>query len=507
VVTSKAGVPLGNICIGAYTPNEAGYLFGVFGDSYNGQTGHGAYQIINLAPGQYQLVFFSCGSGPGWASQWYRTAPDLASAGLLDVPAATTLTGVNAAMTRGGAISGTVRAPAGQQFSFTCIIATSLSSGASESTEADSFPAGLPVRYAIGGLAPGLYRVEFYDCGGNSAATQWYSDKAGPAAANPVTVRARHVTAHIDAVLARPSPSAGAGSISGRVTSRATGKPVAGICVAAFSQAVYQSARSDAHGDYTITHLASGSYRLYFSGCHGYRYAAEVLPAKVRVHAPHAVRGVNIAVAQAGSISGAVAAGSPTTTPRPGVCVTVFPMTVSALPGYAVTGRGGTYAIRGLAPGRYQVYFDPVGCTYGAMPFAPQWYSGQASRSTATPVTVTAGGKTAGINGTLARDGTITGAVTGPAPAFAPLTGICLQATPAHPLARAGRPVYTVSQSGRYALTELPPGRYLVSFTSGCGAGGYAAQWWQDATSRAAATAVTVSPGSVTKGIDAAMHS
>jgi hypothetical protein len=176
-------------------------------------------------------------------------------------------------------------------------------------------------------------------------------------------------------------------------------------------------------------------------------------------------------------------------------------------PSYAVTGRGGTYAIRGLAPGRYQVYFDPVGCIYGALPFAPQWYSGQPSRSTATPVTVTAGSKTVGINARLARDGTIAGTVTGSAPARPPLTGICEQATPADAPARAGSPVYAVSQSGSYALARLPPGRYLVRFTSGCGASRYAAQWWQNASSRATAKAVTVAPGSVTNGIDATMHS
>lgn len=426
VVTSKAGVPLGRVCIGAYTPNEAGYLFGVFGDFYNGQTRHGTYQISNLAPGQYQLVFFSCGSGPGWASQWYRTAAALGDAGLLDVPAATTVTGINATLTRGGAISGTVRSPPGQPYSFTCIVATNLGTGASESTEADSFPSGLAVGYAIGGLAPGRYRVEFYDCGGG-APTQWYARKSRPAAADPVTVRAGHVTGHIDAVLAKP----GAGSISGRVTSRATGKPVAGICVTALSPAVYQAGRSDAHGHYTIRHLSTGRYQLYFASCRGDRYAAQARQGKVRIRAPHAVRGANLAVELAGTISGAVTGGSPSPSARPGICVTALPLARSGQPGYAVTGRGGDYAIRGLVPGRYHVHFDPVGCIYGAMPFAPQWYSGQASQSTAAPVTVTAGADTAGIDETLARDGTIAGTITGPAPGSAPLTGICVQATPA----------------------------------------------------------------------------
>jgi len=161
----------------------------------------------------------------------------------------------------------------------------------------------------------------------------------------------------------------------------------------------------------------------------------------------------------------------------------------------------------GLAPGQYQVHFDPVGCYYGALPFAPQWYSGQAFRSTAAPVTVTAGADTTGINATLARDGTIAGTITGPAPASAPLTGVCVQATPKDAPPGAGRAVYSVSQSGSYTLTRLPPGQYLVSFRSGCGTSGYAAQWWQDASSRATATVITVAPGSVIDGIDAAMHS
>ena len=173
--------------------------------------------------------------------------------------------------------------------------------------------------------------------------------------------------------------------------------------------------------------------------------------------------------------------------------------------GYAVTGRGGAYAIGALVPGRYQVYFDSVGCIYGAMPFASQWYRGQASQAAANPVSVKAGADTPGIDATLARDGTIAGTVTGPAPASAPLTGICVQATPAGALARALRPVYTVSRSGRYALAGLPAGKYVVKFTSG--ATGYAARWWQNANSRAAAVPVTVADGSVTNGIDATMHS
>jgi hypothetical protein len=159
---------------------------------------------------------------------------------------------------------------------------------------------------------------------------------------------------------------------------------VSGICVTASSPAVFQSGRSDARGDYTIRHLASGGYQLSISSCRGDRFAAQARQGKVRVHAPQVVHGLNFAAVLAGSISGAVAVDSPTPARRPGICVTAVPLVESGQPGYAVTGRGGAYAIRGMFPGRYQVHFDPVGCIYGAMPFAPHWYSGHAYRATAT---------------------------------------------------------------------------------------------------------------------------
>src|SRR5262249_42973852 len=294
----------------------------------------------------------------------------------------------------------------------------------------------------------------FEDCGGGSP-TQWYSLKSRPGAADPVTVRASHVTKNINAVLVRP----GAGSISGRVASRATGMPVSGICVTAFSSAVFRRDRTDARGHYTIRHLSTGSYQLYFASCRGDRYAAQIRSGRVRVHSPRAVRGANFAVQLAGTISGAATVGSPSPGPRPGVCVTALPLARSGQPGYAVTRRDGAYAVRGLVPGRYQVHFDPVGCVYGAFPFAPQWYGGT-SRSSATPVTVTAGAATSGIDVMLARDGTITGTIVGPAPANAPLTGICVRATRTGALARARNHIYTVSQSGSYKLTGLPAGQY-----------------------------------------------
>jgi hypothetical protein len=507
-VTSRAGAPLRGICVGVFTPGEA-LFFGAGFEFYNVQTRRdGAYLIQNLAPGQYQAVFFSCGNGPGWSMQWYRSRTSQGGAGLIDLPSATTVTGIDAALARGGAIAGTVRTPSGSAFSFICITATNLRSGASAGSEADSFPSGFTVPYSIVGLAPGKYSVEFQDCGGNGYVTQWYRGKPSAARANPVTVAAGHATKGISARLTRPAkPIGGGGSISGQVTDQATGRPVPGICITAGGGAAVATrfGRTNSRGDYTVGHLASGRYALYFSSCSGSRYATQRRPGRVRVRSPHAVRGVNFAVSLAGSISGTVLGGQPTPVPLRGVCVTALPLDGGVTVGFGVTGQGGRYVFRGLAPGTYQVSFDDMSCSDDSEPFADQWYNGQTSQAAATPVTVSAGQATTGIGATLLHDGTISGTVT-IAATSAPLAGICVEAAPL--AGNASPPVYTVSvsSSGSYSLTGLPPGKYLVIFSSGCGATGYARQYWQDATSSATATMITVAPGSLTPSIDAAMH-
>jgi hypothetical protein len=142
---------------------------------------------------------------------------------------------------------------------------------------------------------------------------------------------------------------------------------------------------------------------------------------------------------------------------------------------------------------------DPS-CTSGPAGLAEQWYDGAISRAAATTVAVTAGHVHENVNAALGTDGTITGSVTGTA--NAPLTGICVSAIPT---ARYLSPVYATSSGGTYTLSGLAPGRYRLEFQSGCGATGWAAQWWKDAGSRKTATVLSVVPGSVLNGINAAM--
>jgi len=200
-------------------------------------------------------------------------------------------------------------------------------------------------------------------------------------------------------------------------------------------------------------------------------------------------------------ISGTVFSGSPAPLSESGVCVDVVPVPGGPLFGGALTGRGGRYAIGNLAAGTYKVLFGGRTCPGGAEDFVPQWYHGKHTRASATTIVLRQGQVRAGVDATLARDGTISGTVTGPAPGSAALAGICVIA---RPLNKAS-PVYAVSGAGGYTLSGLAPGRYLAEFKSGCGTDGFATQWWHDSGSRAGATVIVIKAGQTTAGVDATM--
>jgi hypothetical protein len=352
-------------------------------------------------------------------------------------------------------------------------------------------------RCGLTGLAPGGYKVRFEDCGGSGYGGQWYSGKTSQRSADVVTVRARRTTSGIGAALTR-----GRVSISGRVTAKATGRPLAGICVVASSSATFAFASTDATGRYTVKRLVSGGYHVFFYGCRdGSPNAQLERPGVVRVQSPGHVTGINVAMVNGGSIAGTVLGGR-SAKPERGVCVDVLTADRGSFVNSAVTRKGGRYIVPNLAPGRYKVFFGDPACLVAPGGLAPQWYNGRHTKAAATVVVVRPGQATNRISATLLSDGAISGEVTGPAPAATPLPGVCVTARPLS----GARSVVAVSQANGYELTGLVPGRYLVEFQSGCGTSGYRTQWWQDAGTRAAATVAPVAPGATSAGINASLR-
>ena len=361
-------------------------------------------------------------------------------------------------------------------------------SGAGGGPELPAFT-GSHGTYRLSGLPAGRYHVSFRPClGSQQYAEQWYRDKASPQAAIDVTVRTGKTTAGIDSHLVI------GGTMSGRVLG-STSKPLRNICVEAASGTddPFAVAVTGEAGTYAISGLSSGRYTVDFEPCHGQNLIAVTTHA--RVTAPRATKGVSAVMHPGGSIAGTVTAdetsGSP---PVSDACAEVYRKNAAEPVAVSFADVDGNYPATGLATGTYQVYFGDPLCFVGPAGLVPQWFDGQASQAAAQSVTVTAAGSTVtSINAVLEPDGQITGTVSAGSPS-APLSGVCVTAFPVP--GNGSSAVVAVSRAtGDYTLADLLPGQYKVRFSAGCGATGYAAQWWNDVSSEAVATVVTAVAG------------
>jgi protocatechuate 3,4-dioxygenase beta subunit len=524
-VRSAKGRPLPGICVSlvasglAANPGSADVLspaaqvlVAVGTTGYAVTNRHGNYAVANLAPGHYKAQFYSrqtpwdpCTNAGGYAWQWFSGQSAFGAAGQIWAPAGAVTPGADAAMRPGGTISGRVTDRSGRPIGHVCVILT----GRQRLTDFSPLSGGqIPITtrhgtYRIAGLPAGRYWAWFDPaslCGAKLGhQLGWHRGW--------VTVRASRVTPDVDGRLG----GAGDGSISGRVTSAQTGRAVRNACVAAST--VFMTGATRRHplpadglpgpeavtgrgGRFAFTQLPKGIYLLIVRPC-----ASPLAPAEVRVRL-----GINqqrthltLALRRGATITGTVRA---TGGSAAGVCAEAIPERGALLPatgGVAVTGLAGSYAITGLAPGRYRVLFTPA-CSAGAAPAAPAWYGGPVP----SVITVGPGGTRADVGGVLAADGGISGTVTGRD--SGPLAGVCVTAVPTSGTTSLGSAVTSITTAGGgYTIGELVPGSYRVKFTSGCGASGWKTQWWQHENTSAQATIATVTPATVTNGVDAAM--
>ena len=212
----------------------------------------------------------------------------------------------------------------------------------------------------------------------------------------------------------------------------------------------------------------------------------------------------NATLAASGSIAGTVTdAADPSG--LAGVCVTATDAsdTIGAS-GTATTAAGGTYSITGLAPGSFQVFFDPTCGNTQSSPDFPLWYSNSLTEGGATSVTVSSG-NTFTANASLETFGSISGTVTDAAHPGG-LAGVCVTATSSTGGSGVGDAVTT--SNGTYAITELPPDAYTVEFDPSCGGTVTSPdypQWYSGAVKQANATSVEVSSGAATANVNASL--
>lgn len=158
-------------------------------------------------------------------------------------------------------------------------------------------------------------------------------------------------------------------------------------------------------------------------------------------------------------------------------------------------GPDGSYRLEGLDTGDYKVEFER--CDANVL---WEYYDNARTSEAATPVSVTDGVDTSGINARLDVGGTISGFVTFE-PGF-PAPGICVYAD------KPGAAGYwsgsaRVSPDGHYRIKGLETGDYKLEFR-GCGdSDNVARQFYPGKATYSEAVPVSVTQGSETPGIDA----
>jgi hypothetical protein len=254
--------------------------------------------------------------------------------------------------------------------------------------------------YEIPNLPEGKYKVGFWPAG--NFVTQFWRDAPTWEKASPVMVPSVEAS-EVDATLV---PGA---TISGFVTASATGLPVAEVeACATFGDLELELERcaiTDAAGHYTIDGLAAGVWNLYF-------YAQEAMAdvvsqaysgGPIEVAAGREVEPpVNIALGPGGQIAGTVRLAS-TGAPLGGVQVCVTTASSQVTLGCLRTPASGAYRFMRIWPGSFKVVFspEPTGLT-GPDSFFTQWWGGQPTFETATPIAITPPQIVTGIDASLA---------------------------------------------------------------------------------------------------------
>jgi hypothetical protein len=401
-VRSSRGKPVNSVCV-EVTPAGNKSKFSYAGLAFTNKKGH--YRLGGLEPGRYLVVFNSCLSSGRFGAQWYSGQPSESAATPVSVRRGRTDQGIDAALTAGGSITGQVTTPSGKPANGLCVFAVSTAAQVTGFAQT-----GKRGRYRIKGLSSGRWSLEFSTCFSNQP-------RLGSLTRSGIHVTAPHTVTGVNVRMPV------GGSISGTVVSRAGATPISGTCVLFVpvkSSDGVGLAVTDGRGRYTASGLDAGRYHAYIADtlCLGPNdtnvpFAPQWYPDQatratartVRLSAGGAVTRINAALSLFGAVTGTVQTRAHAAVA--GECVTAIPFRtppdlltgLPAQPEVAITGRGGSYTLIQLTPGRYKIEFSS-GC--GGRHFATRWWDNAGSARAAEVITVKFATIT-GINATLRR--------------------------------------------------------------------------------------------------------
>jgi 5-hydroxyisourate hydrolase-like protein (transthyretin family) len=248
-VTESAHLGLANVSVTVYGPDEE-----TIGSAVT--NGSGKYTVTGLSEGQYKVGF---SDQPTYVTQYYNKRSSSGSADFVHVAEGSATTGIDAVMQEPGRISGRVTNSAGTPLGGVTV--NVYGSGLFSFEAIKSGFTNANGEYVVEGLSEGDYKVGFFPSD-PAYLSQYYNGRPTIESANLVVVTAGNTTPGIGATLVE------GGKISGTVTDAYTHLPLAKIGVGAFasgSEFGFGFATTNAKGEYTITGLPTGSYKVEFS--------------------------------------------------------------------------------------------------------------------------------------------------------------------------------------------------------------------------------------------------
>jgi hypothetical protein len=248
VTAQQGGAPIENVGVQALSLGELTSF------SFGATDAAGEYAISGLAAQDYQVAFYPEESVADYLAEVYDDNSGFPGDPVTVTPAG--VSGIDAALDRGGRIEGTVTGPGGQPVQFAGVIAFpsigSYTLGGAATDASGNFSLLVPA---------GEHRV--FVSATDGQISEYYDDAADLASADAVQVTAQQTTSNIDVQLAA------SGHITGRVTHSVSGLGIEDARVLAYSTdgTFVSSTLTDVAGDYDIsTNLRTGQYKVGFEG-------------------------------------------------------------------------------------------------------------------------------------------------------------------------------------------------------------------------------------------------
>ena len=512
-VTKSNDQPIIDARVGAYKYSSEYASWREVDSAYTDENGD--YVFRGLDSGDYKIKFYD---GAGNFSEYYDDKSNLENANIVTISDDKVTSGIDAKLNSAGQISGHITDINGTS------INRSIRVEAYKYSEEYGYPywkyAGYDFtdtngNYSIAGLDTDNYKVSFFEGSGleEKYAPEYFNDKSDLYSADLVPVTSGQETWGIDAALA---PTA---KITGKVTN-SSGGPITSLVIS-----VYKYVRDDISGEwnwrsigstsyanaqsgnYSISGLSAGSYKVEFSDWSG-NYAREYYNDKLNqdsadiivLGASQIISGLDIQLAPAGKITGKV-------TNNTGDSIEDITIDIYSANGDYITSTGtesgGTYSVGGLNTGMYKLSFQD----WSNNLYLDEWYNNKSDLDTADPVFVTAGQITPNIDVQLLAkadnsNGSITGQVTDTNGKS--LNGIGVGAY----IEKDGNWEFvgneygyydTTNQDGNYTITGLKAGSYKIEFSNW----DYVAEYYNDKPDLASADQIIVNEAQATTNINA----